>query len=1368
MRIRALPRRPGRRTFRAYLLALTSWALLLGDPGTARAVSKNVDLGGDGTAESVVSLTVVSSSPVKIQNKIKNSQVGEAFTFRWPSAGPGGFNSSLASGTSSGVGAIWTWQTTQQVYSFTGSTCTNDLCATRTSDSRVASGLRVPGRSLSASNVTVTNESLTSSLITFFSPPTEVFRFTSSVELLAGGLFRYRTVVVNPTPSPLQVNLSPGPIGCESICGNDVREGGEVCDGTDLSEATCGTFDQQGTLGCSPDCQSYNTDGCVPFECGNESREGTEACDGSDLGNSTCENMGGSGGELGCTGSCTFDLSGCTGLCGNGVVEGDEQCDGTSLDGETCSTQGGGGGGAFSFSGFPSDLVCIGSPSCLITPNSNAGSVGSVLRLTGAGQSLRGSAWHRIQQPVKDGFTTTFQFRISEPSGLPADGLAFVIQNNGLDSLGAGGGGMAYDGIPQSLAVEFDTYHNSGNDYDDPNANHVAVQSCGLAPNSGNHLTPCALGINYAISVNLSDEQTHTATITYTPPSLLLGGTGSLEVFLDGGAIPVLTVPYDLFSLGLGGPAADSAWVGFSAATGYFYENHDILSWEFTPVASGGDGLACSGDCTFDISQCTDICGNGVQEAGEECDGQDLGDSSCDDVEAGGGFVTCDSSCQANYSNCTNEYCGNGQIDAYEACDGENLGEHSCDEFGGSGTPGCTESCSLDLSSCTDVCGNGVREGEGEGAEDCDGSDLNGFTCEDFVDENGTRGSGSSLGCSPECGFDTTACFPESPATCDTEPQSEMIPENEPAPTEIHCEVSAHPAKEVSSSVVVCGDLIPDGEGMCPDSQFATEGPANIFVPDLDVEIGDAYFTVMGTEMLDPNGDGLIQTGETVGLKFALLNVGSSPVSQVSAVLSSPDRDLDLDGVLDRVTIDQDTAQYPDGPCFAGFPTGSGDCDTVGSTPEGCKNSTPFIVTFPQGHPGDVGRKFILTVSYVLGSQEGRLELGVPLVLGVGGKCGDGTVDPGEQCDDGNLEDFDCCSVECLLDVQGAECTGDGSLCTDDVCDADGTCTHPANTAPCDDGNACTRTDTCQQGSCVGANPVICAPLDQCHVAGECNRVTGDCSNPNAPDGPPCDDDNPCTTADQCVAGSCVGGAPPSCDDGNVCTNDTCAPAVGCISSCNNTCNAKGDGYWKKLCKSRQDHHADDHADGEFFTSHDVDCVNESCTFSDVQTIDQMCDVFDDHGGDRCVKAEKKFLSLLLNLCRCRLQPTQTIDTRCEPRHRTVAEVVAYADATLCNPNRTDDACRRPECSTDDITSGTALWQNTLRLERRGSAVRLSWAAVYGAPVTEASRKYRIWRRAASANTVYTMIGEVNSRTFSFLDSTAGAGSYEYEVTATY
>lgn len=82
--------------------------------------------------------------------------------------------------------------------------------------------------------------------------------------------------------------------------------------------------------------------------------------------------------------------------------------------------------------------------------------------------------------------------------------------------------------------------------------------------------------------------------------------------------------------------------------------------------------------------------------------------------------------------------------------------------------------------------------------------------------------------------------------------------------------------------------------------------------------------------------------------------------------------------------------------------------------------------------------------------------------------CGDGVLDSGEECDDGNLVNGDCCSNPCRLEGIGSACGNDGNVCTDDQCDGAGTCQHINNAAPCSDGEVCTTGDTCQDGECVG------------------------------------------------------------------------------------------------------------------------------------------------------------------------------------------------------------------------------------------------------------------------------------------------------------
>jgi Legume lectin domain len=225
------------------------------------------------------------------------------------------------------------------------------------------------------------------------------------------------------------------------------------------------------------------------------------------------------------------------------------------------------------------------------------GSGQNVLRLTPDGTlTVAGTAWFQTQQQtLNQGFTTAFQFQITHNPGngsLPADGIAFVIQNSsgdglGTAALGATGSGIGYGyadsgqvgaPIPNSLAIEFDTFQN---DPYDPNSNHIAVQSCGTLPNTQDHDTICTNGnaANLGIvsdlgGITLADGNVHTAVLQYDP--------GTLSIFVDNFGTPLLVISVDLttqLSLNNG-----TAWVGFTGATGSDTENNDILSWTFSPA----------------------------------------------------------------------------------------------------------------------------------------------------------------------------------------------------------------------------------------------------------------------------------------------------------------------------------------------------------------------------------------------------------------------------------------------------------------------------------------------------------------------------------------------------------------------------------------------------------------------------------------------------------------------------------------------------------------------------------------------------------------------------------------------------------------
>jgi hypothetical protein len=109
--------------------------------------------------------------------------------------------------------------------------------------------------------------------------------------------------------------------------------------------------------------------------------------------------------------------------------------------------------------------------------------------------------------------------------------------------------------------------------------------------------------------------------------------------------------------------------------------------------------------------------------------------------------------------------------------------------------------------------------------------------------------------------------------------------------------------------------------------------------------------------------------------------------------------------------------------------------------------------------------------------------------------------------------------------ADGTTCN-DGNLCTTpDVCAA-GVC---VGAAKCATGQTCDpAVGVCSGGTnpCAG---VVCTASDQCHEVGVCNPATGVCSNPVSTNGKACNDGLACTRTDTCQAGACVGGNPLVC-----------------------------------------------------------------------------------------------------------------------------------------------------------------------------------------------------------------------------------------------
>ena len=212
----------------------------------------------------------------------------------------------------------------------------------------------------------------------------------------------------------------------------------------------------------------------------------------------------------------------------------------------------------------------------LLWKRGDALTTGGVLRVTP--QTGGGTAVKRNQVQLTDGFSTYFQIQLHDHIVTAGDGLAFVLYKADEPQLGEYGGGLGYQGIDDSIVVEFDTYNNAGGDINDAGANHAAIMVNG----SNNHAgQPAGSKTTYpAIQTNVInawvDYNAGIVTSTF--------GTGATRT--DGANVTITRdVTSDVYLAG------ENVFAGFSASTGAAKSNNDVLKWYFkdTYVEGGLD-----------------------------------------------------------------------------------------------------------------------------------------------------------------------------------------------------------------------------------------------------------------------------------------------------------------------------------------------------------------------------------------------------------------------------------------------------------------------------------------------------------------------------------------------------------------------------------------------------------------------------------------------------------------------------------------------------------------------------------------------------------------------------------------------------------
>jgi hypothetical protein len=529
------------------------------------------------------------------------------------------------------------------------------------------------------------------------------------------------------------------------VCGDNLAEGLELCDGLDLGGNDCASIGQgftSGTLACNSTCDGWDTSQCTGgATCGDDTVEGLELCDGSDLDGNDCTTigLGFTGGTLACNGTCDgWDTSQCSGgaTCGDDTVEGNELCDGSDLDGNDCTTIGGGYDGGTLACNDTCDgwdtSQCTGGPTCgddtvegneLCDGSDLDGNDCTTIGLGFTGGTLACNdtcdGWDTAQCT---GGSATCGDNTVEGNEL-CDGSD--LDGNDCTTIGQGftGGTLACNGTCDG----WDTAQCTG-----------GSATCGNNTQEGSEVC------------DGSDMD---------------GQTCSDEGY-TGGALNCTTACDGLVTTGcFNGPetCGDGVIEGLERCDGSELDGADCTSFGFT-----GGTLACTDNCMFDLSGCN----------GDMCQQQNwYNDGYCDLCELYGGTVdpdcatvctTGDSACGsyidsiAGMSTClwaegTEDpdcgSCGDNTLDTPEYCDGQDLGGADCTSYGYSGgTLACNSDCSLDTSGCTfPTCGNNIAEG----IEVCDGTDLGGNTCTSI----GQGFTGGTLACNGTCdGWDTSQC----------------------------------------------------------------------------------------------------------------------------------------------------------------------------------------------------------------------------------------------------------------------------------------------------------------------------------------------------------------------------------------------------------------------------------------------------------------------------------------------------------------------------------------------------------------------------------------------------------------------------------
>lgn len=188
------------------------------------------------------------------------------------------------------------------------------------------------------------------------------------------------------------------------------------------------------------------------------------------------------------------------------------------------------------------------------------------------GTDVAGSAWNNTPINLGLDFDMTFPVYLG-PNSNAADGIAFVLQSEGLNAIGGWGGGMGFGNyggvspttpVSPSVDVPIDTWDDPGPPEDDPPYDHISVMENGVL---GNWIAgPVAALPSQA---NVDDGAIHTFRLVWN------ASTTTLTVYFDGNLRLTLTQNF----------------------VNQVFSGNSSVYWGFTGSANMGEsvGLPCQG-----------------------------------------------------------------------------------------------------------------------------------------------------------------------------------------------------------------------------------------------------------------------------------------------------------------------------------------------------------------------------------------------------------------------------------------------------------------------------------------------------------------------------------------------------------------------------------------------------------------------------------------------------------------------------------------------------------------------------------------------------------------------------------------------------